>query len=375
MPEDEVIPDDYIRYFARFLDELTGRFEGRLYRYITPAESPYWVAFNGFHLGRSHMKKVSMTLSPVLYVWALSTWRLRYGWLELTGDFYYWAKAVPYTYEVDPLTKDPTYPYEFELAIYAEDYERKVEMEQPWLSGERLQDHVVVPVKDVSMSRLLPEALEGGLNEKDYYKLKVLPGYIHGRVYYRSPYRMLARRLLVQQLALVTILKFDSKMRVATGYAWDRYWEGKAKIAYPPDYEKAMRLYWSRGFYTNYDPSDIEHTCTFTYVPLEVCWELSDEIFDEIKVIYGFFDVNIRYTGKMRPVAVESIEEVTVSRHALELFNAFPQLFRAPAEAEHFLKWWHGSYGDAVRYLREFIENERLYRRMWLRLDPEVTEG
>jgi hypothetical protein len=145
-------------------------------------------------------------------------------------------------------------------------------------------------------------------------------------------------------------------------------------IAYPPDYEKALRLYRVRGFWTSYDLGDIEHTCTYSYVPVEVCWEVADDVAEEIQSIYGFFDVTIRYTGAKKPTE-PTVEPSLVSRHALELYRVFPQFFGTPSEAEHFLKWWHGTYEDALRYIKEFLENERLYRRVWLRYDPEVVEG
>jgi hypothetical protein len=369
------IPESYIDYFAKFLDSLTSRFQGRLYRYITPPESAYWVAYDGFHLGRSHVRKVSMTLSPVLYTWSLISWNLRGAWIELTGDFYNWAKAVPYTWAVDPLASDPTYVYEFEMAVYTEDYKRKVEMEHPGMSEERLQNYLVLPIRDVSMVRLIPEALEGGLNEKDYFKLKVLPGYIHGAVYQRSPYKMMPKDLLIQQLAIVVVTKNDTKLRYATGIAWDKYWEPKGMLSYPPNYEIAMQYYWRWSFKYNYQLDDIENACISSFVPLNVCWEIADEVVNEIQGIYGFFDRTIKYTDRRKPARVEAVEEAVASSQALELYTTFSQLFRAPSEAQHFLKWWHGTYEDAVRYLREFMLNERVYRRVRLRDDPEVMEG
>jgi hypothetical protein len=369
----EVIPVDYINYFAKFLDSLTERFKGYLYRYITPSESVYWVAYDGFHLGRSYVKKVSMTLSPMLYTWSLASWKQRYEWIGLMGDFYTWAKAVPYTYELDPNTRDPLYVYEFEMAVYAEDYKQKLREEHPWMSEEGILNSLILPIKDVSMVRLIHEALEEGINEKDYFKLKVLPGYVHGSVYHRSPYKMLPRRMLAQQLAVVAVTKKDFKVRYASNYTWDNYWEEKRVLSYPPNYEKALKAYQRQVFTYTYDADDIESVCIFSYVPLGVCWELMDEIVDEIEGIYSFFDVTVKFTGLRKGAKAEEVTPTT--SQGLALYSSFPQLFRTPYEAEHFLKWWHGTYEDALRYLEEFIRNERLYRSIWLGFDPEVREG
>jgi hypothetical protein len=372
---DEEIPDSYVSYFTKFLDSLTSRFAGSLHRYITPAESVYWVAFDGFHLGRVYRKKVSMTLSPVLYTWSLASWKQRYAWIELTGDFHDWAKAVPYTWTIDPLCSDPVYVYEFEMAVYAEDYKLRVQEKYPWLTEEKLQDYLIVPIEDISMARLIPEALEEGLNEKDYFKLKILPGYIHEGVYKRSPYRMMPRRLLIQQLAIVTVTRKDPKLRYATSIAWDKYWEPKGMLSYPPRYDRALEEYDKWSFTYNYELNDIENVCISSFVPLNVCWEIVDEIVDEIQSIYGFFNVTVRYTDRRMPSVAQAVEEATVSSQALELYTGFPKLFRAPAEAEHFLKWWHASYDEAFKYLEDLLKNERMYRRIRLRDDPEVVEG
>jgi hypothetical protein len=348
-----------------------------VYRYITPNESAYWVAYDGFHLGRSHVRKVSMTLSPVLYTWSLAAWKLRGAWIELTGDFYNWAKAVPYTHETDPRTKDPLYVYEFEVAVYAEDYEHKVRIDYPWVEEEKLSNYMVIPIRDVQMVRLIPEALEGGINDKDYFKLKVLPGYIHGRVLYRHPYTLLPRRLLIQQLAIVTVTRRDYKVRSATNYAWDRYWQRKGMLAYPSNYEKALNAYKRWDFVTVYHADEIEATCLSSYIPMDVCWELMNEVANEIIGIYDTFGVSAEYSGRIasKPSRVAVMVLGMVSNEARALYRSFPELFASPEEAEHFLKWWHGTYEDAVRYLREFINNERVYRRIRLRDDPEVVEG
>jgi len=370
----EPIPLDYIEYFSRFLDSLVSQFEGHLYRYITPAESVYWVAFDGFHLGRTHMKKVSMTLSPVLCTWSLAAWNLRGAWIELVGDFYNWARAVPYTHDTDPRTKDALYIYEFEMAVYAEDYKRKVEMEYPWVSEERLSNYMILPTRDVQTARLIPEVLDSnGMNERDYFKLKVLPGYVHGKVKSRSPYKMLPRRMLVQQLAIVTVTRKDFKVRAASNYAWDSYWQKRGMLAHPPDYEGVLEAYQLWGFSTTYYTYNIEDTCLSSFIPMDLCWELIDEIVDEITGIYGMFDMPVEYVDRRTPHTPRTVAGA-ISSHALELYRNFPEMFRTAEEAQHFLKWWHGTFEDAVRYLREFIDNERLYRRIRLRDDPEVAE-
>jgi hypothetical protein len=373
----EEIPEAYVSYFAKFLDSLASQFEGRLYRYITPAESVYWVAYEGFHLGRTYTKKISMTLSPVLYTWSLVNWNLRGVWLELAGDFYDWARAVPYTYEVDPRTKDPIYVYEFEIAVYTEDYEHKVRMDYPWVSDERRSNYMVLPIRDVQMARLNPEAVEGGINEKDYFKLKVLPSYIHGRVLYRHPYRLLPRRVLVQQLAIATVARRDLKVRVATNYAWDWYWQQRHMLAYPPNYEKALDAYKKWDFVTVYQADEIESTCLSSYIPMDVCWELIDEVADEIIGIYDTFGVSAKYTDRRasKPSHVAVMVLGVVSSEARALYRSFPNLFASPEEAEHFLKWWHSTYEEAFKYLSAFLWNERVYRRIRLRDDPEVAEG
>jgi hypothetical protein len=368
----EPIPSDYIEYFSKFLDSLVNMFPGRLYRYITPSESAFWVAYDGFHLGRTYTKKISMTLSPVLCIESVPG--IRGAWLELTGDFYSWAKAVPYTRDHDPNTGDILVPYEFEMAVYAKDYERKVKEERSLLGDEEAEKYLVIPIKDLSMARLLPEALKEGLNEKDYFKLKILPEYVHGAAYSRSPYRMLPRKLLVQQLAIVTVAMYDAKIRHATAYAWDLYWSERKMLSGRPDFEGALTWYEEHRFKKTYYASNIEHVCAYSYIPSDVCKELMDDIANEITGIYGMFDVEVRFVD-MR-VRVEPGKELrAISQNALALYRSFPELFRTPYEAEHFLKWWHGTYEDAVMYLEEFLWNERRYRRVWLRYDPEVMEG
>jgi hypothetical protein len=372
----EEIPDSYVSYFSRFLDSLTSRFTGSLYRYITPSESVYWVAYEGFHLGKTYVGKVSMTLSPVLNTWSLTGWKLRGAWMELTGDFHQWARAVPYTHDIDPRTRDPLYVYEFELAVYAEDYKRKVEMDYPWVSEERLSNYMVLPMRDVQTVRLIPEVLDdSGVNEKDYYKLKVLPGYVHGTVRHRSPYKMLPRGMLVQQIAIVTVSRRDFKLRAASNYAWDSYWQRKDMLAYPPNYEKALDIYGRLDFVTTYRTDDIEAACLSSFIPMDVCWELIDEIVDEIKGIYSMFNVSVEYVDRRGRRTPYTTPAVVVSSEARMLFRSFPDMFKTPEEAEHFLKWWHAGYDEAFKYLADFLFNERVYRRVRLRDDPEVMEG
>jgi hypothetical protein len=368
----EEIPEAYVSYFSKFIDSLISEFPGRLYRYITPSESAFWVAYDGFHLGRTYTKKISMTLSPVLCTESVPG--LRGVWLELTGDFHGWAKAVPYTRDNDPNTGDMLVPYEFELAVYAKDYERKVREERPLLGSAGVEKYLVIPIKDLSMARLLPEALEGGVNEKDYFKLKILPEYVHGVAYSRNPYKMLPRRLLVQQLAIVTVAMYDAKIRYATAYIWDLYWSEKKMLSGKPDFEGARTWYEEHNFLKRYYASNIENVCTYSYIPSDVCRELMDDIVDEITGIYSMFDVEVKFIDV--GVTVEPRKESQIiSQKALALYSAFPELFKTPYESEHFLKWWHGTYEEAVMYLEEFLWNERRYRRVWLRYDPEVVEG
>jgi len=370
----EEIPESYIDYFSKFLDSLVNMFSGRLYRYITPSESVFWVAYDGFHLGRTYTKKISMTLSPVLCTESVQG--LRGVWLELTGDFYEWAKAVPYTREYDPVTEDMLVPYEFELAVYAKDYERKVREERPSLSSSEVKEYLIISISDLSMARFLSEALKEGVNERDYFKLKVLPEYVHGVAYSRNPFKMLPRRLLVQQLAIVTVAMYDAKMRYATAYAWDWYWyrSERKMLSGRPDFEGALTFYEEHRFIKTYYASNIETACMHTYIPLDVCRELIDEIANEITGIYNMFDVEVKFTDSR--VRAEPVERArTVAREALTLYTSFSELFGTPYEAEHFLKWWHSTYKEAVMYLEEFLRNERMYRRVWLEYDPEVVEG
>jgi hypothetical protein len=371
----EPIPYDYVDYFSKFIDSLVSRFEGRLYRYITPNESVYWVAYEGFHLGKTYVRKVSMTLSPVLYTWSLAGWNLRGAWMELTGDFHQWARAVPYTHDVDPRTRDPLYVYEFEMAVYAEDYEHKVRMDYPWVSEDRLSNYMVLPIRDVQTVRLIPEVLDGrGMNEKDYFKLKVLPGYVHGTVRYRSPHTLLPKKTLVQQIAVVTVSKRDLKVRAASNYAWDTYWQQRHMLAHPPNYERALEIYGRWDFVTTYYTDDIEGTCLSSFIPLDQCWEVMNEIVDEITGIYGMFNASVEYVDR-RSRHTPRTTAGAASTHALALFKSFPELFRTAEEAEHFLKWWHAGYDEAFKYLADFLFNERVYRRRRLRDDPEVVEG
>jgi hypothetical protein len=320
------------------------------------------------------MEKVSLTLSPVLYTWSLVNWNLRGAWLELTGDFYRWARAVAYTHEVDPRTGDLLYVYEFEFAVYAEDYKRKVQMDYPWVSEERLSNYMILPIRDVQTVRLIPEVLESsGMNEKDYFKLKVLPGYVHGRVRSRSPHRMLPRRMLVQQLAIVTVTRRDLKVRAASNYAWDTYWQQRHMLAHPPNYERALVTYGKSDFVTTYYTNNIEEACLSSFIPINLCWEMIYEIVDEITGIYGMFDMPVEYVDRRSPRAPRTAVGL-VSTQALALYQSFPELFTTAEEAQHFLKWWHASYDEAFKYLSDFLRNERMYRRIRLRDDPEVVE-
>jgi hypothetical protein len=373
------IPDAFIDFFHKWLDSVVKKFEPCYFRYATPREFAYWVAYDGFKLKQNRWKKFSVSVSPVLYCGALTDFEARRGHLTLTGDVYAFAKAVPYTYGRDPKTGDTLIPAEFELSIYIDEYvEEKVRKEKPWLERGQAEEMAVIPITDVYMARVIelpPE--QSRLTESEYRKLKVLPFYLYEKVYYDYVHELMPRKMLVEQLALVTVIVNDVKLNAAVGYAWDKYWEEKGLLAAPPNYARALTDFATISHKESYAAHHILTACRFSLIPENVCREITPRVAEVIEHIYSLFELPVT----VRPEAAAPAPRTTafttagVSPEAHSLYLQFPDVFGDPLAAEMLLKWFCGSYEDLVLYLEERRRSKLLERTVVVSEDPAAVRG
>jgi hypothetical protein len=373
------IPDAFIDFFHKWLDSVVKKFEPCYFRYATPREFAYWVAYDGFKLKQNKWKKFSVSVSPVLYCGALTDFDARRGHLTLTGDVYGFARAVPYTYGRDPKTGDTLIPAEFELSVYIADYvEERVLKENPWLERDKAEEMAVIPITDVYMARVIelpPE--QSRLTESEYRKLKVLPFYLYEKVYYDYVHELVPRKMLTEQLALVTVAVNDPKLREAIGYAWDKYWEEKGLLAAPPNYARALTDF-ARMYHKNfYALHEIVSTCRFSLIPENACRELAPRVAEIMEHIYSLFELPVTVRAEAASPAPRSTASTTagVSPEAHSLYLQFPDVFGDPVAAEMLLKWFCGGYEDLVLYLEERRRSRLLERTVIVSEDPAAVRG
>jgi hypothetical protein len=328
-----VIPEVLVDYFQGFIDSFS--IFRRPFRYGTPDESAYWVAYSGFKVREGYRGKMCCTLSPVLYVGNLLGY-LRPLWLELSDRVYDLARAVPYTRGGDPITNDQVLPWEFELSVY---YAPAHGYATEFLSVEEI--HLARIIRGLSIQESL------------YRKAKALPIFLYGRSYARYNYTMMPEWLLVKQIAVVTVLRRDYKMAAAFAYSWDKYWEGLNKLTGLPDYARAIVDY-ERRLFEEYIPYEsIQVAFQNSYIPPDKARDFFDLVVDEIRRLYALVGAEIRFFGGASYRIPRSTDE------GYRLYYCFPHLFADPEEAESTLKWWFGSYEDLVRCLEEFSRRTR----------------
>jgi len=371
------IPDAFIDFFHGWLDSVVKKFEPCYFRYATPREFAYWVAYDGFKLKQNRWKKFSMSISPVLYCGGLSDLDVRRGHLTLTGDAYMYAKAVPYTHGRDPRTGDKLIPAEFELAVYTADYvEEKVLSQNPWLERERAEEMAVIPITDVHMARVIelpPE--QSRLTESEYRKLKVLPFYLYEKVYYDYVHELVPRKMLVEQLALVTIIVNDVKLERAIMYAWDKYWEEKGLLAGPPNYASTLAEFATFSHKGSYSAHHIISPCRFNLIPEKTCIELAPRVAEVIEQIYAMFNLPVVVGAAAAEPRSTASTTAVVSPEAHSLYLQFPDVFGDPLAAEMLLKWFCGGYEDLVLYLEERRRSRLLERTVVVSEDPAAVRG
>jgi hypothetical protein len=331
-----VVDKELVEYFTRLIEDIVEQTRFKLYRYAMPPESPYWVAFDGFKVSESYIKKMCVTLSPVFYTYVLGEW-LRGAFIVFDKDLLDLAYAVSYTarYPYDPVSGEYTFTYEMELAVH---YRPELGYKADFVS-----------IDHISKAYLLRGAK---LNETEYRKSGVLPYYLHGRVHSIYPYTLLSEDLVKRQLAFLTILRFDEKMSLAFAYTWDRYWEAYSKLSAKPNYKLVESYYDKAKFYTHYDMNKIVATCKGTLVPPEVCdGAFQNEIADIMREIYGLVGVEIT----VEPYVAYPMMYVAppmVSREAIDLYYRFPELLETPEAAEELLKRWFSDLTSLEGYLR-----------------------
>ena len=320
-----VIPQGLVEYFQDFIQRLREFTVDKLYRYVTPAESAYWVAYLGFDLEKPKYKKFSMSLSPVFNVAGLSTADMRTPIITLENTLFDSAKAVAYTYPIDPLTEDTTIPFELEMAIY---YPTKKIIDVDYVIEAKMLRNIAIP-------------------ESEYKRAKTLPIYIHGRSYARYNYTMLPLDLVVKYLAIATIIDHDGKMTDAFRYAWDAYWldEGKLEV------DKVNKLYIEEKYATSefadiYPYRSPITTCTYCSIPYDVCRAIHEDVIKEIMNIYSIVGIEQRFMD----------------------YAYAPRLTYKRDE----LKWWFDDEESLERFIRNFEEKKV---REWLvspESDPET---
>jgi hypothetical protein len=234
----EVFPD-IVNYFQRFIDSIIYYTNYKVYRYAGSMEVPKWLDKDGFVTSQSCYYKISVTISPVLYTYHIGMYRNTI--IEFEPKLFYELLAVSYTSDtVDQISKDPLIPTEFELAGY--DYDV---LKQCPSVNEYARDR---PVGLVPITYIRNSWIARGIEIPIYIykKLKLLPYYLHDKVRVRYVHSLLPRDLLVKQLAIVTMLKYDIKMRYAFAYAWDDYFHRKQMLATVPNLEAAKEVFIAR---------------------------------------------------------------------------------------------------------------------------------
>jgi hypothetical protein len=346
-----VIDRELVEYFTRLIEDIVKQTRFKLYRYVTPPESPYWVAFDGFRVSESYIKKMCVTLSPVFYTYVLGEW-LRGAFIVFDKDLLDLAYAVAYTtrYPYDPVSGEYTYRYEMELAVH--------------YRPEKGYKTDFVRIDHISKAYLLRGVQ---LTETEYRKAGVLPYYLHGRVYGIYPYTLLSEDLVKRLLALLIILRLDDKMDVAFAYTWDKYWEVYGRLSAKPNYGWAEKLYAQKEFKTAYTTKQIAMTCKGSLIPPEVCnGAFQSEVADIMRDIYGLVGTEI--TVELEPYA-EYGAPSKVSSEALNLYRRFHDLLETPVDAERLIKWWFKDLESLEDYLRSI--RAKLYEpKVSVDLDP-----
>jgi hypothetical protein len=342
------IPEPLVEYFTGFIESLSLGAYTRLYRYGTCFESSLWVAYEGFDLTKSDMRKMCTSLSPIVPTMALPEGRV------LLIEFHSWvydeARAVPYTRDDDPITGDHLVPYELELSVY--------------YAPERGYETKFISFRHISKARIVRGVDVG---ETSYKKAKSLPIFIHGRSYARYPYTLLSEDLLVKQLAITTVLYEDKKMRYAFAYAWDKYWEDLGRLSAMPMYSKAIAGYETAHHQTYYCESTVRYVCSRSFIPEKVVNEILPKIGREIKYIYALVGQEVGVGWGIMSAQYHA------SERAYRLYAMYPDLFENPEQAEALLKWWPSTYDDLIRYL-ETLRARKYEPRTNADLDPETIK-
>jgi len=319
------VPEPLLDLFTRYIDELAATAPYKLYRYYSAREAGLWVAHLSFDPRKSTYKKLSTTVFPVFYAGSITADRV--GFMELT-ELDQYAYAVPYTYGYDPISGDVTFPYEYEFAVYGES--RVGAYAQPWTE---------IPINKIRYTRLIRGR---SVLESDHKRGKVLPYYLHGRPYARYSYTMVGEDPLIRFLALTTVLFSDAKLRWAFGIAWDRYWEGKGLIAYPPSYAGA-RVKYIEEVPTPPRLSDYLAACEYSFIPGTICTKLTDKVLGDVNAIYSTIGMEVRW-------------------------GAYWEAPRyVPPDLRWEAKWWYGTYDELV----EEVEARRLRELREVRVLPE----
>jgi hypothetical protein len=334
------MPPRLVEYFTEFIERLASRFAGRVFRYAKASESAYWVAYDGFKVKDTEYKKMSTTISPVLYVGQLIG-PIRPLFIEFDSRIYSACLMAAYTWFNDPISGDPLAPCEFECSVY--------------YSPEHGLHYDFVSVTTISKARLIRNMKT---YESDYRRAKALPVYLYGRSHARYNYTLMDRLLLARQLAVVSILTHDSKMGVAFSYAWDSYWYDKGKLATRPNYAGAESTFRLFEYNPNYTTEYIRWVCETSLVPHEVCSSLLDDVASEIRQIYELVDIEVAISPSHH-YAVPVPQQIASDPKAAALYDMFPDMFSSPLDAYFALKWHHGTFDDLVVQLEE--ARRRLY--------------
>lgn len=362
------IPDKIVGYFFDFLEDLLSVTGRKLYRYITPRESAFWVAYSGFDITKSETRKLSTTISPVLFLGEL--WDSdRPVVIEFTPGL--WLYGTPVTYnpeQTDPITKDGAFPWEFEVSCYLpadiKGYRGPVNLLPYEINA---TDFIEADTAIVYV--WVHRGAE--LDVREYRKAKTLPYYLYGKAHLRYMHTMLPTNILIRQLAIVTTMTNDEKVKLAFMYAWNRYWEKEQLLYVKPKYRAILEEYdnWILVSPKYYKEEQEEHwiqygpiikVCTSSMIPENVCIHLAPYIYNEILRIYSCFE-----ESEKRPVRGETVPVVKEKHRvqwekALRLYEMFPDRFKTVEAAAMALKWWHESYDQLVKYLQELRKKRHL---------------
>ena len=365
------MPREFIDYVHDWIDSVLSWSGRNLWRYILPVESTLWVAYDRFKLAQSPLKKLSMTVSPVLpMAWMLDGYTgYTYVILRLGGEAWDYARAVSYTNECDSEGDCMVTPVLFEVNVFLHHYMRDkgVEEEEANISIEAIRDARVKEWEPVEYT------------ERDWYKLKNLPKYLYGKVRTIAPERILPKELLIRQLAIMTVYLADgeylynTKYRAALSYAWDRYWDDMGKIDLRPKYREAEQEYATGELVTEYSNYGYMELCEYMQIHQEFCDKLWPDVADEMRKIIGMFgetaDIEVEpphvrtarsmlYTPRSKPNMV-----------AHELYRLYPSLFRDPHATSVLLRYWYGP----VDALVDLVASRQWAGPIDMRLDPDVV--